>query len=85
MSDKPEKTWWDREAEYFEELTKGQRSSELAAPAGSTLTNDLARNAWLILNHDNDMADTSDPCHKANWEKLVKSTRAILRAHKIKA
>lgn len=32
-----EKTWWEREAKYFEELTKGHRPSELPAPAGSVI------------------------------------------------
>lgn len=32
MSDSTEKTWWDRELEYFQELTGEKRESELAAP-----------------------------------------------------
>ena len=59
--------------------------SELPSSTGSTLVNDLAREAWCVLNHDNDWLDTTDPCHAANWERLTKGIRVILKAHKIKA
>lgn len=65
--------------------TKSNSIPALAPVNGSTLVNDLAREAWCVLNHDNDWLDTTDPCHAANWERLTKGIRVILKAHKIKA
>lgn len=62
-----------------------QRTEGSLHPDCSALTEDVARAAWMVLNHDNSPDDVRDPCHAANWKTLKREIAKVLRAHRRKA